>query len=628
MTPWQTWQNAWKACDSRTLEQGFAVPDDPLEVLSLGLWATGWCDASALRLARILSTGDDSLRLLLFLMLCRLRQGHPQSTLAGLEALLSPLGPLPDSGWIEDDFEALRTRFDAGLSGLRSRVREIVARLAENPMAFAPHTGSRHHDPLPLVCVDAEGESTSFAFALHEAAVQGLVASLQARRAASATNLAPKRCGELIMRVDPHRTLDPLQAAAIQKALEERFVVLTGGPGTGKTTVVACLLWALLEADSTLHAQSIVLCAPTGRAQARLVESVGENLARLRTAGVALSTAQAGLATTNAGTLHSLLGARPDGTFRHHLGNPLPYRVLVVDEASMIDLPMFAALLDAVPPQAHLVLVGDPDQLPSVDVGAVLADLLAAPALKRHHTRLEKTFRNAGRIADFSASIRENAWNSELAPVLALEAWKHGQGRTAGAVHHLEGDLVPLLEAWVERWLVDPGFGCILCAVHGGPSGREAVNRHCDEMLRRRTGWKGRFFPGQPVILGRNHPERNLWNGDLGRIVEENGELWACFGAVKVRPGQLDGLDSAWAITIHKSQGSEFAEVLFLLPDRDTPILTQQIVYTAITRAKKSVLLWGDLQLLAVAARRREDRPSRLREIGGEMARKAVSGAG
>jgi ATP-dependent exoDNAse (exonuclease V) alpha subunit len=112
-----------------------------------------------------------------------------------------------------------------------------------------------------------------------------------------------------------------------------------------------------------------------------------------------------------------------------------------------------------------------------------------------------------------------------------------GGGLDEGAVHHLHGEMPDQLDAWVDRFRAKPGFGCILCAVHGGPSGRESINRQCNEILGRRIGRKGRFLPGQPVTLGRNHPERNLWNGDLGLVVEEDGELWARFGKVRVRPG-------------------------------------------------------------------------------------------
>lgn len=614
MTPWQAWLSAWKAVPSTRLEEPCVLPEVPEDLLSLGLLLAGLADAATLRQARLLSAGHPRFKFLLLCALVRLRQGRPRSTAAELCELAQPLEILPEHGRMLDP-AALRAAQAAAFPALRQELSKLCQELSEDPHALAPLTGTRDQDPKPLLCVDTEGSEMTLGFARHEAATDGLLADLAVRCGTSATGIDLERAAALVAAVDPRSALHDAQRAAVRKALEERFVVLTGGPGTGKTTVVACLLWALLESDLSLHPERIVLCAPTGRAQARLSESVAANLVRLKEQGIPLSPAQGELSRCASSTLHTLLGARPDGSFRHHAGNRLPHRVVVVDEASMIDLGMFAALLAAVPQTAHLILVGDPDQLPSVEAGAVLSDLMASPSLAVHRTSLSFTWRNQGRIAACSRSLNDGSWSSELAPFLSLEAWISGEGREEGSVHHLVGPLEALLDHWTERWFETPNFGRILCATHGGPSGRETVNHACDERLRQRTGKKGVFLPGQPVILGKNHPEHDLWNGDLGRIEERYGELWAVFDAVFIRAGELAGLESAWAITVHKSQGSEFPEVLFLLPERDTPLLTRQIAYTAITRARQSVLLWGDPKMLSLAASRKEDRPSRLRRF-------------
>jgi len=615
MTPWQTWLSAWKGNASRLLETPFSMPREPGDLFALGLFAAGLADAACLRQTRLLSSGQPRLQFLLLCALVRLRQGRPCSTEGELLALMEPLESLPESGWEFLDLSALATAQASAFSALRQELSNLCQELSKDPHACAPLTGTQDRDPRPLLCVDTEGGELTLGFARHEAATDGLLADLAVRCGTSTTDIDPRCAAALVAAVDPRSGLHEDQRAAVRKALEERFVVLTGGPGTGKTTVVACLLWALCEADPTLHPEHVVLCAPTGRAQARLSESVATNLERLGAQGILLSPAQSGLSRCSSSTLHTLLGARPDGSFRHHAGHRLPHRVVVVDEASMIDLGMFAALLAAVPQTSHLVLVGDPDQLPSVEAGAVLADLMMAPRLATHRTALTFTWRNQGRIAECSRALNEGEWSFDLAPSLGLEAWIGGEGTQEGSVRHLGGTLEALLDHWMMRWFETPDFGRILCATHGGPSGREAVNRACDERLRARTGRNGMFLPGQPVILGKNHPEHGLWNGDLGTIEERHGEPWAVFGSVSVRAGELQGLESAWAITVHKSQGSEFPEVLFLLPERDTPLLTRQIAYTAITRARQCVLLWGDPKMLSLAAARKEDRPSRLRRF-------------
>jgi len=614
MTPWQDGLCAWKGVGTRELGTEFFLPSDALDLLALGLLASGHADVATLRQARILSMGKSRMAGLLLLLLVRLRQGHPASRLDDLLPLLEPFAGAFEPGWEFLDLSGFREAQVRVHLTLRQDLSNLAMELGRDPGALAPLTGSSRQDPLPLVCVDSSSDSVRFAFASHEAALDALIRALRRRCQKSPTGRDSAAVTRLVAAVDPGCSLHERQREAVARALEQRFVVLSGGPGTGKTTVVACLLWALLEADPSLHPEHIALCAPTGRAQARLSESVAANVARLREANVAFSPAQAGLGEVASSTLHALLGARPDGSFRHHAGHPLPQRVVVVDEASMIDLNLFAALLLAVPPTAHLVLVGDQDQLPSVEAGAVLADLMAAPSLAPHRIGLTHTWRNRGAVALCSQALRRGEWDARLAPELPVEVWAEEDAGSGGTVRHLVGTLDAVLEHWVERWLACPGFGRILCITHGGASGRQRTNHTCDALLRRRTASQGVFLPGQPVILGRNHPERNLWNGDLGIVTVRDGELWAEFASARVKVAQLDGLESAWAITVHKSQGSEFPEVLFLLPERDTPLLTRQIAYTAITRARRNVLLWGDAGMLDLAASRREDRPSRLRE--------------
>ncbi|MEN9355523.1 MAG: RecBCD enzyme subunit RecD, partial [Fibrobacterota bacterium] len=409
MTSWQTWLCAWQGASSFALEEPIVLPSAPCDLLALGLFVEGLADAATLRQARLLAMGDADLRLLLLLLLARLRQGQPRSDLVDLTDLVKSSGNDPGFGWDGLDAPALHRARIACAPDICRNLSRIVEGLAADPSRFGPLAGLRGGNPLPLICVERTKDAVWLGFARQEAAVDRLLAAFAARFDAASTGVGESDLDVIMAKVKAFvPPLHDRQRDAVEMALRSRFTLLTGGPGTGKTTVVACMLWALLQADSQLHGESIVLCAPTGRAQARLAESVRANLLRLPgVAGTAQDSRMAGALQVKSATLHTLLGARPDGSFRHHAGHPLPHRVVVVDEASMIDLSLFASLVDAVAPDAHLVVVGDPDQLPSVDAGAVLADLVASKRCEGFRVGLTEVFRNGGEIGRRSKDFQD-----------------------------------------------------------------------------------------------------------------------------------------------------------------------------------------------------------------------------
>lgn len=600
------------------------------ERAALHLFLAGRLDTAALRLERALASSlPEGVRSLLLALFARHRDGHPQAKAADLLAELSAGLEMEPSRWPRDfDAAAHRALVAAAKPDIVAAAGRALERLESDPAAFGRLFGRAEGDPLPLVCV----EDGVFAFARWHAAQESLLARFAAL-ARREPDIPVSRIGQALREIDalPGPALHPAQRLAVRRALEKPLSLVTGGPGTGKTTVVSRILFGLSRCLDGLDPAEVALCAPTGRAKARLAESVGRNLSDLSV--FPSSPAPANLP---ASTVHSLLGMRPDGSYRHHAGNPLACRVVVLDEASMVDLPLFAALLEALPSRARLVVVGDPDQLPSVEAGAVLADLVGNPDLADHRVHLVHTHRNAGEIAEICRMVVEGG---EVAGWLASRPCpdpRAVRARDGGVAHLGQGEGV--VEEWLDRRFgpslevaARSGFSDplplleaarrsrLLCAVHDGPSGVLDLNRRGDRWLLRRfpSPARGRFAPGQQVILTRNHPARDLWNGDLGVVVRRDDRWMAVFerpGGLLAAPlEQLEGLESAWAITVHKAQGSEFDEILFALPDRDTPILTRQILYTALSRARRTVFVHGDPQLAARAVGRSADRPGRLR---------------
>ncbi len=490
------------------------------------------------------------------------------------------------------------------------------------------------------------------------------------------------------------RTGDDLQARAAAVALRHNLVLVTGGPGTGKTTTITRLL-ALLVAQS-LHAgrpePRIALAAPTGRAAERMAESVRKAVQALAAADVDAAMLD-GLPTAGT-TLHRLLGTIPDSPrFRHHADNPLPFDVVVVDEASMIDLPLMAKLVDAVADGARLVLLGDPDQLPSVEAGDVLSGILRAagdgtdfpigdaavskllfgePAWTMRATRAADTDAvtspdplphaglrapgsEGGNIGGLTAvrtfpgrrihlqrGYRQSA-ALDLAPLAT--AVREGDAETALAllrsgdlagVHFHEGQSDPLAahrEHLLAHWTAladttDPAEALalagrlrILTAVREGPQGARGLNARIEELLggSTRRGAAPGYFHGRLLLVTENSYRHRLFNGDIGICLrDDSGAVMAWFPGDDPQhprpfhPAALPAHDSAFAMTVHKAQGSEFDAVWLVLPERFNRVLSRELVYTGMTRARSALHIAARADVITDALARHASRWSGL----------------
>ncbi|WP_130928136.1 exodeoxyribonuclease V subunit alpha [Pseudomonas sp. Sample_20] len=477
----------------------------------------------------------------------------------------------------------------------------------------------------------------------------------------------PQRLNELFGGAESAAVID-WQKLACALATRSAFSIITGGPGTGKTTTVVRLL-ALLQAPAVEagHPLRIRLAAPTGKAAARLTESISQQVQSLQVAEAVRAAIPSDVT-----TVHRLLGSRP-GTrhFRHHAGNRLPLDVLVVDEASMIDLEMMANLLDAMPAHARLVLLGDKDQLASVEAGAVLGDLcrdaeggwyspqtrqwlesvsgeslqgsglhedrdgthtLAQQVVMLRHSRRFGEGSGIGQLArrvnqqladearqllaagsyDDVYSLPLKGEHDQKLERLLLEG--HGNG-PQGYRHYLSvlrdqrpPSTRPLEYAdwidWAREVLQAFDTFQLLCAVRKGPWGVEGLNQRITAALlkARLIESDQQWYEGRPVLMTRNDYGLGLMNGDIGialKLPEREGAeigktvLRVAFprndgqGGVRfVLPSRLNDVETVYAMTVHKSQGSEFAHTALILPDALNPVLTKELIYTGITRAR------------------------------------------
>ena len=450
-----------------------------------------------------------------------------------------------------------------------------------------------------------------------------------------------------------------LQTAAVMAAAGSKLCVISGGPGTGKTTVLARIMAVLAETGPDLN---IALAASTGKAAMRMNESV--------TAAVQgfdiPEEFKNRLLQTKAVTLHRLLGYsyRKKG-FTYHSDRELPYDMVVVDEVSMIDLSLMTSLVDALAPHTGLVLLGDKNQLSSVEAGSVLADICSAFGVNRFSAKfaervnrfvrdekkniiashekdanrftdtvihLERSFRfkSSAGIGKVSRKIVENASVASI-----LEDMESGgkacvfrsfeEDGIAGmlAQEKTADRLMPFMRANDPEEALEKLSGFIILTPLGaGPWGVHEINRQTEAMLAEKGGadTAAEFYDHRPVLILENDYSLGLFNGDTGVILtDETGNRRAFFkgpdGIRQFIPGLLPLHQTAFAMTVHKSQGSEFTDVLFVIPDRSSPVMTRELVYTAVTRARKSVTIRGDRDVLADALNRQTVRSSGLKRL-------------
>ena len=445
------------------------------------------------------------------------------------------------------------------------------------------------------------------------------------------------------------------QQLAVFTAMSNSFSVITGGPGTGKTTVVAALLALELRRNPAL---SIALAAPTGKAHSRLAESLQSGVRHLNVEE-AIKTR---LLELPASTIHRLLGMNPRGNCRYHRENPLPYDLLVVDECSMVPLLLMGKLFDALSPRCRIVLLGDKDQLASVEAGAVLSDLCDSAELNALRPEAAEAFllqtgwnappvdtrplsgtvaeltenhrfARAARIGEFSAAIRNLAPGEVQSVAERISRCDAPDFRTrALPARAMESELAILLRTPIHNSLsmtdlkalseagdpksIETAFELltsfqILCATRTGKRGVEALNALARKILKQPDP----YLPGVPLLITRNDPRTGLFNGDIGLVTTDASQ------GIRVRfpnrertfsPAELPEHETVYAMTIHKSQGSGFRNVLLLLPDEATPILTRELLYTGITRAEERLELWAAPEIIAEALAHKTVRQSGL----------------
>ena len=456
------------------------------------------------------------------------------------------------------------------------------------------------------------------------------------------------------------------QKVAAFSAVMSNFCVITGGPGTGKTRTVAAILALLLEqaGESRLR---IALTAPSGKAAARLKESVQNAKAALNCADGIKEALP-----SDATTIHRLLGFIPDSPyFRHDADHPLITDVVIVDEASMVDLALMSKLFEAVPENARIILLGDKDQLTSVEAGYILGDICntgAAIQLSKEFGKLYAA--STGETLAVKMRPRENPMQDTI-----VELQRNYRFRSDGGVFRLSrainaGDVETAFEVLRNKshsdvtWRLSPparslpvavrekvvggyqrylqtdepaealaqfGEFQVLCALRNGPYGVGELNRLIEQSLSE-TGLlerEGQWYRGRPVMITRNDYNLKLFNGDIGLTFPDADKEMRVFFASpdgkirKFAPSRLPAHETVFAMTIHKSQGSEFGSVLLILPADDAPILTRELIYTGLTRARDSVEIWSTENVLRSALGKRTSRTSGLRDALWKKAKNA-----
>ncbi len=614
---------AWSRFQRRDRGRGPSTDEALMRALEQSVPAYG-LDASAVALAAEVASfqaglddeGRRALTLLLLVTMADVEQGCTRTPF--------------DRGHLLSHFTAM-CRSAETLDGRPSAVfaSDLVDRAGRLPVEANEVVGRKPSTYAPLLLTD-----TNWLYQQRMLVAEGrLAVSLAARRAEMD---GPVDAAVEAVNAQPAGfALSQEQAHAVASAARHSLALVSGGPGTGKTSIVVALLRTFVRLG--VAPAEIALAAPTGKAADRMGEAIREGLAMLTAPEEADATLleQA----PRPSTLHRLLGHHPRrDTWRHHANHLLPHRVVVVDECSMVDVFLMGRLLAAVRSDAHLVLLGDADQLPSVAAGAVFRDAL--DALPDRRVRLTHSYRMraedpAGReVLTLANTVNEGvpaAWNA--VPSRELDALAYA------GVEHLDGDARPFLRRWfrdravlpdrlrTRTWRTDDhadldlvfahlGAARVLCVTRGYETGAERVNArlHALAAAEARQPAAIPLLVGEPVMMLHNDYDRRLFNGDTGVVLfapHTDGPRPRAFfrggpdGYRSFALATLSGrLDLCYATTVHKAQGSEFDAVALVLPENDGPLLTRELLYTAVTRSRRSVVVVGARALVRRATER------------------------
>uniref|UniRef100_UPI0040576855 exodeoxyribonuclease V subunit alpha n=1 Tax=Candidatus Electrothrix sp. TaxID=2170559 RepID=UPI0040576855 len=553
--------------------------------------------------------------------------------------------------------------------------------LAELIQEYCPHLQQWRKDLLATSVVGQPGEDAplildeqNHLYLYRFFCYEQFIASSLHNRAAGQLELDHQLAAQLLKQLFPQAIAEntknkdiDFQQMATALALIKPLVIISGGPGTGKTHTVARIL-AAIQSLQVRQQQGkkrkflkIALAAPTGKAAARLEESI-------RKAKLSLPENLRHNIPEQAQTLHRLLGSRPGAaTFRFNKENPLYLDLLILDEASMIDLEMMVNILEALPEKTRIILLGDRNQLASVEAGSLFADLCGDDGSRwspQLCAELEQLTGTAGLFSSPSHKRAENASNNVLSDSLILLHTSYRFQKNSGIrafatavksgsveqVQQVMGTDFPDVEAvqyteiqkkeWLEE-KITKGFQPILtasspeqafaameafrflCGLRKGPDGVQGINYLVAQVLRKNgllPRQKGEWYQGRPIIILRNQYEMQLFNGDTGILwPNEQGRLRAWFrradnSLTSISPARLPEHETAYAMTVHKAQGSEFDQVLLLLPEEESRVFTQELLYTGITRAKSKLILCASLERMTTTVQRKTQRFSRLAE--------------
>ena len=419
------------------------------------------------------------------------------------------------------------------------------------------------------------------------------------------------------------------QRDAARNAVDHRFTVISGGPGTGKTSTVMRTLRMIWRLTDVSPARTLV-CAPTGKAAARLREVMGLELKAADGATDFLG---------DAVTIHRLLGWRPGGKFKYGLNRPLNCDLLILDEASMVDIALMVSLLEALPKKARLILLGDRDQLSSVEAGAVLGDLCRAAdegysigsvTSLRHNWR----FGGHSEIANLAAAVREG--QTQTAVEFLNESRSDSvvfmdPGGEKKIEHLVRDHIAPVYKELSQRVISGASYSdifsmldqvMVICARRNGARGVIDINRQVSAQLRTLSlASDSEFYLGLPLMVTKNEPTLGLFNGDVGVVTGGANvtDLKVVFPRanqehVSVSINRLPECHPAYALTVHKAQGSQAKRVILVLPETDSKVLSRELVYTGLTRARESVEIWSGLDVFSAAVSRSAARPTGLME--------------